>query len=277
MLPAYQAVLDGDCSYRGTSASLLPDPIGVGAVGGSGTRLLLQILSQAGVAMASPLNEAGDAYEWPPWQKLLSPTMLAKHGRDTLLPNILHAFEGLLLARRENLGLAGRAGWKVPGTFHWLAELADFFPGFQYLHLVRNGMDMAYSGNQNQVKNWGPSLGVELRYVEDDSVAPQVMLEYWLRANERAREVAAERMNGRMLVIRFEDLCEEPRQEIARILGFLAIPAGESELDRLAGLVKSPSSVGRYRQKPWQDDFSSAQLERLAALGYVDHGLSPAV
>ena len=44
MLEPYEKIVAGDLSFTGHSAELLPDPLGVGAVGGSGTRLLAQVL-----------------------------------------------------------------------------------------------------------------------------------------------------------------------------------------------------------------------------------------
>jgi hypothetical protein len=269
MLEVYQQILDGKLDYAAATSQKLSNPIGIGAVGGSGTRLLLQIMADAGVAMASPLNRAGDAYEWPPYQKLLAQEMTRLHDRDLLIPNILHAFEQLLIQRQTNLGLQGRIGWKVPGTFHWLRELGSFFPGFQYLHLMRNGLDMAYSGNQNQIKNWAGSLGVEIQYDADGKVLPSSMLEYWLTANETAQARANTFMPGRMLVIRFEDLCQTPQPQLQRIFDFLSLDIEGSKTQTLAQLVKTPGSVGRYQSENWQDDFSEAQLQRLQALGYT--------
>ena len=268
MLDAYQTLMDGHLSFAGREAQRLPDPIGIGAVGGSGTRLLRQILEEAGVAMASPWNKAGDAYEWPPFPRLLSDEMLAKHERSELMPNILHVFETLLCNRRDNLGLAGRAGWKVPGTLHWLQDLGSFFPAMQYLHLVRHGLDMAYSENQNQARKWAASLGVDLRHRDDGSIHPHSMLEYWLAANEMVKATAARFLPGRMLVVRFESLCQQPAEELQRIFTFLDIDLPATTIDRLATLPSLPASAGRYQGEPWREDFSETQLERLAALGY---------
>jgi Sulfotransferase family len=268
MIDLYQNILQGQLTYTAPTAQSLTDPIGIGAVGGSGTRLLLQMMNEAGVAMASPINKAGDAYEWPPWKNLLSEAMLARHDRDILMPNILHAYERLLIQRQRNLDLHGRAGWKVPGTFHWLQDLGKFFPGFQYIHLVRHGLDMAYSGNQNQAKNWAASLGIELKFNAQGKVLPRSMLEYWLRANETAHAIAAEAMPGRMLVVRFEQLCASPMEELGRLLDFLALDVPDETRLHLASLVKRPASVGRYQQRNWQQDFTADQLARLEALGY---------
>ena len=269
MLEPYQRLMAGELTSGETSAALLPDPIGVGAVGGSGTRLLAQILSSSGVAMAAPLNKAGDAIDWPPYQKLLGPDMLARHSRQLILHNAYQIFEQLLVQRRQQLGLSGRAGWKVPGTFHWLEELAGYFPEFQYLHLVRHGLDMAYSGNQNQVKNWAGRLGLDLDYTDAGKVQPHSMLEYWLSANERALATANRCMPGRFLVVKFEELCLQPAQVLHGIMEFLGLDAGEQQLAELAALVRQPDSVGRYRQFDWRSQFTQEQLARLERLGYT--------
>jgi hypothetical protein len=255
--------------FAAAAATALPDPIGVGAVGGSGTRLLAQVLSQSGVAMATPMNRAGDAFEWPPYRELLSREMLARYSRERILHNALHVFEQLLLSRRERIGLSGRCGWKVPGTFHWLEELAGFFPGFQYIHLVRSGLDMAYSGNQNQVKNWAGHLQVPLNYAADGRVTPHTMLEYWLTANERALTTAQRCLPGRMLVVRFEELCAKPAEVLGEVIAFLRLRATEQQLADVAALVKTPDSLGRYRQFDWRSDFTELQLARLEQLGYT--------
>ena len=58
MFRPYAALVDGEIEYRRTHAAYVPDPIAIGAVGGSGTRVLAQVLAQAGVTMATPSNEA---------------------------------------------------------------------------------------------------------------------------------------------------------------------------------------------------------------------------
>jgi hypothetical protein len=268
MLEPYKELLTGGLTYDGRGAMRLTDPIGVGAVGGSGTRLLVEILNLSGIAMAAPRNRAGDALEWPPFRKLLGDETLSQQPRDLVMQNILHAFERLLLWRRHMLGLEGRAGWKVPETFHWLEEMAAFFPDFQYLHLMRHGLDMAYSGNQNQARTWAGHLGICLEADEDGRVRPASMLEYWLAANERALASATGCMPGRFLVVRFEELCREPDSVLAEMMGFLRLDTSGEHVARLAALVQQPGSVGRYRRHDWRAEFSAAQLERLERLGY---------
>ena len=268
-LAPYQRIIDGEVDPKADSARLIDNPIGVGAVGGSGTRLIAQVLTELGVAMATPINRAGDALEWPPFKAILNSE--ANRGRDraTLIASASQAFETFLDARRQELGLTGRAGWKVPGTFHWLRDLNSYFPRMQYIHLMRNGLDMAYSGNQEQAANWGPQMGLSIERDSDGRITPASMLEYWLTANEQALAEASECLGERCYLLRFEQLCAQPRQQMQQLREFLQLPASEETVAKVAAMVHPPKSVGRYRELPWQTDFTDEQLRRLEALGYA--------
>jgi Sulfotransferase family len=268
MLEPYERIANNELSFDGAQAAKVADPIAIGAVGGSGTRAMAAILEAAGVAMASPLNRAGDAMEWPPMRKLLTPAAIERHSRERLMHNILYGFESLLDLRRGTLGLNGRVCWKVPGTFLWLEDFASYFPGIQYIHMIRHGLDMAYSDNQNQAYNWSSRFDIEVELLQNGRVAPGSVLEYWLRANEYATQTGERLLGDRLLVVRFEELCQSPAREIQRILAALQLQVSESALEELAATIAPPSSLGRYRQFDWKRDFSSDQLQRLEALGF---------
>lgn len=268
MLAPYATILDGKLDPSLEGARHITDPIAVGAVGGSGTRLIARILETLGVAMATPINDASDALEWPPMRRLLSAPMLDRFPRDTILRNAFGALERLLALRRHNLGLQGRTGWKVPSTHVWLAELAQFFPNMQYVHLLRNGLDMAYSGNQRQAQHWARSQAVTLELDEEGRISPGSMLEYWLSANEAALASGNQLLGKRMRVIRFEALCRQPQQVIRELADFLSIPLDNATAEQLASGIHVPASVDRYLHRDWQNDFTPAQLSRLNKLGY---------
>ena len=268
MLAPYARILDGNLGIADQQARHIPDPVAIGAVGGSGTRLMARTLEAMGVAMATPVNSAGDALEWPPMRRLLSDSMLARFPREHILNNAFSGLEQLLALRRHNLGLRGRSGWKVPTTHLWLAELAQFFPGMQYIHLIRNGLDMAYSGNQRQAQHWASSQAVELTRDRDGRISPGSMLEYWLCANESALETGARCLGQRMRVIRFEDLCLNPEREIRDLASFLGVPVDEATVVKLSSDIHVPESQGRYLHRDWRGDFTADQLARLDKLGY---------
>ncbi|WP_169844001.1 hypothetical protein [Halioglobus japonicus] len=171
MFRPYAALVDGTIEYHGNQAAYTPDPIAIGAVGGSGTRVLAQVLTEAGVAMATPSNEAHDALEWPPMKMIINRPRLQKIPVDQRMHAAFWGLEQLLDARRQEQGLSSRVGWKVPVTHLWLRELGDYFPGSQYIHILRNGLAMAYSRNQRQLRMWGKSLGIHTHF-DDDGMAP---------------------------------------------------------------------------------------------------------
>jgi hypothetical protein len=133
-------------------------------------------------------------------------------------------------------------GWKVPGNHFILAHLAAVFPGLAYVHVIRHGIDMAFSANQNQVRNWGRHYGVDV-----DGLPPErAALAFWIAANRRT--VAETRRLGiRFLMLNFDALCRRPAEMIAPLLEFLGRP--REDLETLVRLVKPPVSLGRRQDR----------------------------
>ena len=268
MFKPYADILAGELAYSGSSAEFKQDPVAIGAVGGSGTRVVADFLERAGIVMATPMNKSLDAMEWPPMDKILAPELLSRFPREQLLSNAFNGLERLLLLRQMNLDRLGRGGWKVPGTHLWLEELADYFPALQYVHLIRNGLDMAYSPNRQQAQRWAHEVDPALETDPNREPSPAATLEYWLSANERAIQVGRDRLGDRFLLLRFEGLVAEPRDQIDRLMDFLGLEPSPAEREQMAATIRRPATVGRYSRFPWREHFSPAQLQRLAALGY---------
>jgi hypothetical protein len=73
-----------------------------------------------------------------------------------------------------------RIGWKEPNTHIVMDRLPALLPQMKYIHVMRNGLDMAHSRNQNQLRLWGRYLvGPDCR---DD---PRSSLKYWCRTHQR--------------------------------------------------------------------------------------------
>src|SRR5687768_4843438 len=53
-------------------------------------------------------------------------------------------------------------GWKEPNSHVFLRQLIDHFPGLRYVHVVRHGLDMAYTRNKTQLEIWGDRFGVSM-------------------------------------------------------------------------------------------------------------------
>lgn len=223
-------------------------PVAIGGVGGSGTRLVAQLLQAAGLHLGDDLNEASDTLWFTLLFKREGVTRVSEEEFDQLtriLTAALHRGRPLdatdealvrhlavtdrpqhpadwLGERAESLLLAtsqpsvtGTLGWKEPNTHVVIERLWQRLPQLRYVHVVRNGVDMAYSGNQNQLRLWGPQvLG------EDGPVTPARSLAYWCKVHQRMRRLLVNNPQ-RMYWLDYDALCREPPAQADRLFRFL--------------------------------------------------------
>jgi hypothetical protein len=152
-------------------------------------------------------------------------------------------------------------GWKEPNTHIVLDRLQTCIPELRYIHVVRNGLDMAFSANQNQLNLWGSRfLG------SGHGRGPREALKFWCRAHMRIAEIGEE-MGARFLFLRFEDLCRDPVSQARAVLSFVGVQGDEKMLERAAGLVAPPKSIGRYAQKSLAE-FDPDDIAYVSSLGF---------
>ncbi len=285
-------------------------PVAVGGVGGSGTRIVAEMLAVLGFRIGSDLNEALDnlsftlLFKRPRWffrqadlrprvetgLRIFGKTMTGgarldgeerrflarataevfRHGHDHLESGrgwwaVLRARAILRAVRRP--GTDGSPwGWKEPNTHIFLECLAGHFPDLRYVHVIRHGLDMAFSPNRAQLHNWGALFGVEVP--KDILRLPQATLDYWIRSNDRAIAEGRRLLGDRFLVVNFDRLMEDPEPEIEKLLGFVPHGADDAELTpRLRVLVRKPRSIGRYRDRDVAI-FSPDSLRDVERLGF---------
>lgn len=154
-------------------------------------------------------------------------------------------------------------GWKEPNTHLVLPHAEATFPGLRYVHVMRGGLDMAFSANQRQLHNFGAHLGIAPG--ADGSLGPIESLEFWIRANRAALDFGRRVMGDRFLRLRFEDLCDRPASQIARLADFLGVAVTPDRSAALAGAVRVPDSRARHRDHHL-DGFSQQQRAAVRAL-----------
>jgi hypothetical protein len=248
-----------------------PEPIVVGAVGGSGSRLVTAMLEAAGVLMSPYVNQARDSLLWPPLPRLLESAAARANDRATIVGNALRALEELLLIHSRLSGQGVPVGWKVPASFFWLPEMADYFTGLRYIHVMRHPLDMAYSDNQLQFLGWAWYFGINAYETGETPVAkvpPARMLDYWIAANRLVLEQAPRLLGERFYLLDYDALCRQPQAQSSQLLEFLQLPCASVAPAALADLVRAPASIGRYQERDWQRDFSAAQLRAVEEFGY---------
>ncbi|EGJ20309.1 hypothetical protein RSWS8N_19154 [Cereibacter sphaeroides WS8N] len=215
-------------------------PIAVGAIGGSGTRVVARILKGAGVFMGTRLNESEDNLDF---------TERFRHREVLALPDgafeaRLRQFEGLSRAGMREAGQR-HWGWKEPNTHVVIDRILAAYPKMRYVHLLRSGLDMAFSANQRQAWFWGPYF---LERPVAEPPGPRDMLAYFCAVHRRISALADRPENrGRVLFLQYEALCARPEAEIARLMDFLGLEPAQP-VATLAALIAPPASIGRHRE-----------------------------
>ncbi len=250
-------------------------PVAVGGIGGSGTRLIAQLLRALGFYMGGDLNEAGDnlwftllfkrseilsapeaefgeavrafchgmsGRRLTPKQRALVKSCVGTR-RTEFPPGWYKARAAALVAAGENRSGSPRRcwGWKEPNTHVVIDRLPRYLPGLRYIHVARNGLDMAYSANQTQAKLWGEHFTGRAY-----DASPGYALSYWKAVHARVLAVCRP-MGERFWLLNFDAFCRQPEEGVSALTRFVGGELQETEIVRLCRHIRVPPSVGRYR------------------------------
>jgi hypothetical protein len=148
-------------------------------------------------------------------------------------------------------------GWKAPRSIYLLPFLHRRFPDLKFIHVLRDGRDMALSLNQNQLrKHASAMLSLSERFFR--SVPERAML-LWERANLRAAEFGDSTLRDNYLRVRFEDLCAKPIEATVQIMNFLGARVDPEVI--ASSEISPPSTLQRWRECP------PRLIEKLERLG----------
>jgi sulfotransferase family protein len=228
-------------------------PLIIGATGGSGTRIVARLARHAGYDLGAHLNEAEDALEFYSFHdrwinrftgaqrrgKALSKNEAAQMKRD---------FQDALARHlsRWTIESGARWGWKAPRSVYLLPFLHIQFPKLKFIHVLRDGRDMAFSKNRNQLRKHGRAV---LNWCERwFCPLPVRSLLLWERVNLRAAEYSEAQLRENYHRVRFEDLCQAPIETSERILKFLEANVDTESFARSE--ISPPASIGRWRGHP---------------------------
>lgn len=286
-------------------------PLVVGCTGGSGSRLVAEVLQRCGCYMGRNLNFARDNMDFafclggrvsflnryfpfencPPARRAVGlfesiyfgerlnmsqRLLLLRIGISYLLPEnrsllatrpLSHRLKsvGGLFARRDTKVTGespqqSRWAIKLPGSMLFLHPLLDVYPAMKFVHLVRDGRDMALSSNQKLLYHYAGPLGLTREYSFENSY------ELWSRMNTWVNDTARSRMQAdNYLLLRFEDLCNSPRNTIDQLLDFAGLAPPDS--DSVYDVPQPPASIGRWRE---EEDACRALADKpLRLFGYM--------
>ncbi|APH71021.1 hypothetical protein BSQ44_06265 [Aquibium oceanicum] len=266
----------------------------VGACGGSGTRVVAELLISSGFSLGYDLNDPRDNLlavllfnrrsvlidtddefrtlvdifyrrmegetAFTPEEDLLLEALAEKerlqHDADFLSERLLRFRTPDVEDVRPK-----RWGWKMPPSHVMLHRLLKVDPSLRYVHVVRHGLDMAFSTNQNQLRKWAPVF-----LDRDVKISPRDALSYWCETQSRVRRIA-DLFPSSVLQVRFEDICQDPTGTGRRILAFVDHRAAGAILERFAEYVTTPATMGRHKSRDLSV-FRPEDLAKVEAEGY---------
>jgi hypothetical protein len=229
-----------EAEWERLAPSLLAHGPGLaGATGGSGTRVVARVMRRGGMLIGNDLNVSEDALDFAALSDRWIDALWA--GGDQ--PDAVAELRALVARQGSERESPDQPwGWKEPRSVYLLPFLHRQLPTLRFLHVVRDGRDMAFSSNQVQLRKHGTAvLGA------DDEPAPVRSIALWSTVNVAAADYGEAELGDRYLRIRFEDLCAEPVEAVAGILHFFGLDA---DAERIASEeVEAPGTFGRWRQE----------------------------
>ena len=167
----------------------------------------------------------------------------------------------IFIAKHKTIKPASSWGWKEPHVVYFLPQLLEFYPEAKFVFLIRHGLDMAFTRNDQQFRHW------PLYYGEKNFVRiPRAMFDYWYQFNKYALGIAEQQLGKeRFHVVKLENLYGVNKHEhIIRLLKYIDI---DDVPDDVLRIPQVPTSANRYLKHDisWID----AEVEqKLTEFGY---------
>lgn len=203
--------------------------------GGSGTRLMSELLAKNGLFLGNRINKFGDSVEWV--------DIIYEITRSTTLQRPatfeLEWQQRLRDTAREILTKSGLPtftawGWKLPETILALPEVLHAFPLCKIIHLVRDPVSSSLRRSHLTSRSCNPIGEIVLKksYMEanmstdriqedDDHIRNAVT---WLYQVKYAKETISNNLDEeRCIEIKFEDFCSNIESISSQVGAFLKI------------------------------------------------------
>lgn len=269
------------------------DPVVIFNKSHSGSRLLAELVDAAGVFLGAERNESRDSlpiWEWveglvrehyPDFSALWDPDRPADPALEALGER---AFARHLRGFPREPGR--RWGWKLCETAYALPVVDHCFPRARYVHLIRDGRDVAFSDHR------GPTDAVWRKiYFDTDRIrsfggrplsGPAYRREahlhnaiHWVNS-VRVGRTAGMMLRERYLEVCYEDLCLDFERTARRVLEFVGAPAIERGIATLAPKVRG-TAIGKHRGEPLGRLRAVLAIEKplLLSLGYLEDDPEP--
>lgn len=259
-------------------------PIFLGGAGRSGTTLLRVMLDMHPRIFCGPeLKVLPSVAEW--YQTLTRDFASVMQSYRNSPADLQRRFRDFIEGLVENARTAsGKPRWaeKTPHNVMFLRPLAEIFPDARFIHVIRDGRDVACS---LLTMDWiNPMTGRKWDYVQNMTSAAR----YWREVVTTVRQMAAHpSVANRVLEVRYEALVADPESVLRQVLDFVGEAWDPAVLDyhtknreqepfeastAQANKPVTKRAMGRWRRDMTRLDRIAFQAEAgdlLASLGYA--------
>ena len=220
--------------------------------GHSGTRIMTRICEKLGINLgATDELKSGDCASLYFTRTIKK---VAIHDIDCNLTNsrktwLQNRFNRSAYKYFHNLKPEGMWGWKFPETYLIGPYVRKTFPKARYIHLLRDGRDLAFKNHLTDDPN--RKLGkVLLDHINalDDPHHLQAAAS-WACQVSAWDTFANDLPENSVLDLRFEDLVNDPWPEIEKIASFLKIPITQECRDFVSEEIDT-SKAAQHRENP---------------------------
>jgi Sulfotransferase family len=247
-------------------------PLVISGIGGSGTRVFARVLRHAGIHLGTRLNRAEDALEFRHFGRRWVGRYLESERARALSAEETEEMRAELeacVARHRSALDDGAApwGWKQPRSIHFLPLLRSLYPGLRFLHVLRDGRDVAF-GKPNPVV-WVGDYVLGPDRVEEP--IPLRMMRLWAAANSRAADYGERHLGAAYAAVKLEELCAEPQATVERLLRFTLPDRSVRVSDEMLAEVQTPRTIGRWRKRDAElvARIEAAGVDALERFGYA--------
>jgi hypothetical protein len=225
----------------------------------SGSRLLVDLLEACGIFMGSNQNASGDSWDLLPIVRYLVTRHYPDYsavlrGEDELLEDMFNTALCRHLAGYDTSGGRGW-GWKLCETTFILPVVDWLFPGARFIHLIRDGRDVAFSDHTGATDEFWRKVFFDRADIASWQGMPLTGSSYrrrphlfnaqhWLNSTTVGHR-ATTALRGRCLELRYEDICGHPDAAVARLHAFL----GEAPSEIVLPAIHT-NSIGKFRRQP---------------------------
>jgi len=240
--------------------------------GHSGTRVIAWMCHHLGVSLGTdPSVPSGDPADrsFKHHQRVVATRAVARSVARPIGSLEMNRFQRSVAAFHRRIGSPERWGWKFPESYLLGPHIAHTFPRARYVHLLRDGRDVAFKRHLTDVSEHRLARAILRRKGALDlphHLQAALSWEFQVEAFERFRE----QVDGdSILDLRYEDVVRAPVAAVERIAGFLSIPVTDAAR-AFAGTEVHPAHAGSV---PAHDAERLAQVEErigptLRAAGY---------